>query len=251
MKLILFLLLILVNLNCFAGTRDPSVSDKQHIEYANNTDYVVKISGIDSEGDRVAASAVLLNPRWIITAAHIVKDGKDFSVQLKNNRIKISKIICHKDFKRLNFGFHDIAVCELESNIDLDFYPELYSKKDEVGNQVYICGYGMTGTFATGVKLSDSNKRAGTNMVDRCERSLLICGIGSYNKNPKTKYEFLICGGDSGGGLFIDKKLAGINSCVLADDGASDSDYGDESGHTRISLYYDWIRENIPDVKKK
>jgi hypothetical protein len=39
------------------------------------------------------------------------------------------------------------------------------------------------------------------------------------------------------------KKLAGINSCVLADDKTLDSNINDWSGHTRVSLFVDWVKE--------
>ena len=53
----------------------------------------------------------------------------------------------------------------------------------------------------------------------------------------------MIGSGDSGGGLFLDGKLAGINSFVMAADGKTNSDYGDECAHTRISTYKKWIEE--------
>jgi V8-like Glu-specific endopeptidase len=245
MKLIIFFIVTVISLNCFGGTRDESVPDQTHIDYAANTDYILKLYGIDNEGDNVVASAVALNPRWIITAAHIVKDGKAFYTEYDKKKINLIKIIPHENFKKYNFGYNDIAVCKLDTDLNLNFYPELYFDKNEINKQAYICGYGMTGTFSTGVTTVDSNKRAGTNMIDKLEKNLLICGIGSYGKNPKTKYEFLICGGDSGGGLFIDKKLAGIHSCVIARDGNPNSNYGDTSGHTRVSLYYNWIKQRI------
>jgi hypothetical protein len=39
--------------------------------------------------------------------------------------------------------------------------------------------------------------------------------------------------------------LAGVNSSVLSKDGNTDSNYGDESCHTRISRYKEWIEETI------
>jgi len=69
--------------------------------------------------------------------------------------------------------------------------------------------------------------------------------------NKDTNLEYCISHGDSGGGLFIDQKLAGINSIVLASDKNPDSNYGDESGHTRISKYKDWIEDNIKSPKEK
>ena len=41
--------------------------------------------------------------------------------------------------------------------------------------------------------------------------------------------------------VFIDKKIAGINSYVYATDGRSDSDFGDTGCSTRISDYIEWI----------
>ena len=38
--------------------------------------------------------------------------------------------------------------------------------------------------------------------------------------------------------------LSGLRE-VKADDGKTDSDYGDECGHTRISKFIPWIRENM------
>jgi secreted trypsin-like serine protease len=76
------------------------------------------------------------------------------------------------------------------------------------------------------------------------ERSCLICSISG---GKKTELEFLIASGDSGGGLFLDGKLAGINSFVSAEDGKTNSSYGDESGHTRISLYREWIERETSE----
>ena len=59
--------------------------------------------------------------------------------------------------------------------------------------------------------------------------------------------EFLIASGDSGGGMFINGKLAGINSFVTAADGTTNSDYGDECCHTRISIFAKWIKDHIDD----
>jgi secreted trypsin-like serine protease len=56
--------------------------------------------------------------------------------------------------------------------------------------------------------------------------------------------EFLIASGDSGGGLFIDNKLAGIHSCVMTVGKNPQSKYGEESGHTRISNFIEWIEDN-------
>ena len=63
--------------------------------------------------------------------------------------------------------------------------------------------------------------------------------------HDKFPLEFMIAPGDSGGGMFIGNKLAGINSFLMAADKKPDGTYGDEAAFTRISLYVDWIAEQI------
>lgn len=247
MKLIILIFLMISSSLCYGGTRDPESLDSVHIEYAKKTDYVVKLCGKDNKERQVCATAVIIKPTWILTAAHVVKDGKDFIVIVKDRKIPILKSIYHSEYAENIFGTNDIAICLLANDADLDFYPELYSEFDEIGKQAYICGYGLTGTFNTGAILGDGIKRAGTNYIERIDNSLLICTPGGSDFFPKTKHEFLIASGDSGGGLFINNKLAGINSCVMADDRKPNSSYSDESGHTRVSKYIEWIAENSRD----
>ena len=128
-----------------------------------------------------------------------------------------------------------------EKDLSLDAYAELYTDKDETGKICGIAGYGITGTFEQGSILSDSQKRGGSNRINYIDKHLLICNL----TDTYTPIEFLIASGDSGGGLFINQKLAGINSCVIAADKNPNSNYGDESGHTRISEYTQWIEETI------
>ena len=229
----------------YAGTIDPSVPDQKYKEYGSKFECVVEISGIcccDSKKDKhkFHASAVVIDPHWIVTAAHVVKDTSDVVIKVKDKEYKISKLIVHEDFEEGQVGYHDIALGYSEEDFGLSFYPALYDKKDEVSKVVSLCGYGMTGNFSTGAVKSDGAKRAGSNIVERTERSVLVCSIDG---GKKTSLEFMIGSGDSGGGLFLDGKLAGINSFVMAADGKTNSDYGDECAHTRISTYKKWIEE--------
>jgi hypothetical protein len=54
--------------------------------------------------------------------------------------------------------------------------------------------------------------------------------------------EYQLAPGDSGGGLFIDGRVAGVNSFISATDGNTDADYGDLSYTVRVSSHIDWIR---------
>jgi hypothetical protein len=230
---------ILISFTIFAGTIDPNTPDSKYIEYGSKFEYVYKICGTYKDDTKFCASAVAIDDHWLLTAAHVVKDAKLCNVSNNDIAYEIDDIIIHKDFET-SFGVADIAICHTSKKLGLKFYPALYENTDEVGNICSISGYGITGTFSSKTKISDGKRRSGSNVIDYIEKDLLICSP-SKNKD-KTELEFLICHGDSGGGLFIGNKLAGINSCVMSKNRSPNSIYGDESGHTRISKFVPWIK---------
>ena len=241
-------LLLFFGSNVISGTIDPDMQDEKYIEYGKKFHYVLEIMGSYEESKNVfTASAVAIEPNWVVTAAHVVKGSRFVFLYDENNKkaILVDEVITHQDFEDKEFGFADIALCHTTSDIGLLFYPPLYDGEDEVNKVCSISGYGQTGTFNTGIHISDGKKRAGSNKIDKIENNLLIC---SPSRVDKTSLEFLIGSGDSGGGLFIDGKLAGINSCVMSVGKKPNSTYNDHSGHTRISKFVAWIKENM---KKK
>lgn len=248
-KSIVLSLLILTS-SLFGGTIDPLTEDSKYIEYGNKFNFVVSIHGMYKNGTMFAASAVVIDKEWILTAAHVVKDIETCGIHYNNSTvILVDRIITHDDFKHESFGKGDISLCHLRSNLELDFYPSLYSDDNEIGKVCSIVGYGSTGTFLTGAISNDSKKRGGSNVIDAIyDEYLLVCSPSKTTKERRTELEFIIAPGDSGGGLFIDGKLAGINSCVFAEKRSPKSQYGDEAGHTRISKYVSWIKDSI---KKK
>lgn len=228
----------------YSGTIDPNTPDHRYVEYAKEFHYVGKLCGSYKDGKKFCASAVAIDNHHILTAAHVVQNSEICIVSIKDKDFFIKEFTINKDFDEKTFGLADIAIGYSEKSFDLDFYPELYDKEDEVGSVCSIAGYGFTGNFIRGSKFHDNKKRAGSNMIDNVYKDLLICSPSKNNEENKTSLEFLIASGDSGGGLFIGNKLAGINSCVISSDGNPNSSYGDESGHTRISIYKQWIMDN-------
>jgi len=238
------LMVVLATSFSYSGTIDPSVPDSKYVEYGKKFVHVAKLKGICNCKKRERehefhASAVIISPHWAVTAAHVVSTADDMVIVVGDKEYKVDKIIIHKDFEEEKVGHNDIALCHSEEDFGMDFYPEMYKGNDEAGKVVAMCGYGVTGTFSAGASRSDELKRAGSNIVERTERNCLVCN----NTGRKTELEFMIASGDSGGGLFIDGKLAGINSFVMTNDGKPNSDYGDECAHTRISLYLDWMKD--------
>ena len=232
-----------------AGTRDPLIPDSKYSDFGKQFPFVGRLYGKNEDGSIFFASSIAIKNKIILTAAHVVEKSKDCVVHINGKQIPIKSIVCHQEFKEDNFGYYDIAVCLIEDDIDLKFYPELYMDSDEIKKPCTISGFGLNGTFESGAIHYDSERRAGSNKIDTVEKGLLICTPSLRRGDSDfTSLEFLISSGDSGGGLFIGNRLAGINSCIIAYDKKLDSSYGDESGHTRISDNVEWINRTIESL---
>jgi hypothetical protein len=231
----------------YAGTIDPNVSDNKYVEYGAKHGCVLKIIGFNIGGNTsYTGSCVMIDEYHFLTAAHVVYESMMCFVLNEGVAYETEQLLIHKNFIPDKLNSADIAIGRLIKPIKLEFYPELYHDKEELGKVSSQAGYGFPGNFNSGFtkKDFDFRKRAGTNIIAKIDHNLLI---SMNNDTPKTALEFLITPGDSGGGLFIEQKLAGIHSCVYAIDGKTDSNYGDTSGHTRVSDYIEWIY----DAKKQ
>jgi hypothetical protein len=227
----------------YAGTIDPSTPDSKYIEYGEKFHSVVKICGTYSDGNVFCASASLIDDHNFLTAAHVVKDSVLCYIKIGDKKFHIKNIVINKTFEN-KFGVGDIAIGHSEEPFKITYYPPLYENSDEVGKVCSIAGYGLTGNFNTGIIISDNKKRAGSNIIDEIDQDMLICSPSKKSDQHFTSLEFMIGSGDSGGGLFIDGKLGGINSCVMVSGRSPMSKYGEQSGHTRISKFIDWIKKN-------
>ena len=251
MRLAIFgLFLLFFNALCIAGTIDKDNSDKEYLDYGSKHECVLKLVGhmADPLNRAYSGSCVIIDPYHVVTAAHVVAQGLSHMVIHNGKAYYAHVVVIHSEWEAGVMDKNDIAVIRLMSPIKLDFYPKLYKKNDELKKVCSISGYGYSGTLSSGYDRNkfDNKKRAGSNIVSRSRGNLLVCS----STDNATSLEFLITPGDSGGGLFIDNKLAGINSCVFSTDGDADSDYGDESGHTRISDYADWIEHAQINIEK-
>jgi hypothetical protein len=248
-RLVRYVILVLWGTAALAGTIDPDTPDEKYVEFGKQFPSVTQLRGIykDSKDPEAKAhyqygSAVIIQPHWILTAAHMTTDTTEITVLKDGVEYPLDTIIRHNDYTDGNIGFHDIALGYSPADFKLAGYTPLYTEHDELGKAVTIAGYGLHGTFLTGAKESDNRKRAGHNKVEGLERAVLVCIPDKVNKFP---LEFIITPGDSGGGLFIGNKLAGINSFLMAVDKKPDGTYTDESAYTRISLYANWVKSQI------
>jgi hypothetical protein len=242
-KNLIGLFLFLLASFCQAGTIDPETPDQKYLEYGEKFYSVVQVSGVDNSGSMYFASAVLIDDYNFLTAAHVVKDSKICRIKIEDGIFLIEKIIVHHTFSE-SFGNGDIAIGHSVKPFKLDYYPPLYTDKDFDGKLCSMAGYGYYGDFKTGANKIDKKKRAGSNVVDYTHKDLIICSPSHRKTKGYTSLEYLIAFGDSGGGLFIDGKLAGIHSCIMSVKGQPSAKYGEESGHTNVSKFISWIEKN-------
>jgi hypothetical protein len=240
-----FIILLGLSSPAISGTRNPRTSDSKHLAYGEKHQCVVPVRGEFKVKDskniiKFEGSGVVIKPRYVITAAHVVQKAENPYIIIGDKKIEIDWVLIPRLYKEENTGPYDIALCRLKEEAIIDFYPELYEKDDELGKLCSVAGWGSHGTWNTGTIHDDNKRRAGSNYIDPIMfNGMMVCSV--QGTKTQTSLEFLIGKGDSGGGLFINKKLAGIHSCIYTGDGKLDSSYKDYSAHTRVSLHKPWI----------
>lgn len=216
-----------------AGTTDDNVPDSRYIKYAEGfAPYTVRIRVASGDKVTAAGTATLIGDHWALTAAHVVEGGGEVTVR----DLTAAEVFIHEEFGP---GRADIALVRTDRPFGLAFYPPLSDGEEAVGDVVSLAGYGITGRMSAGHSLSDDRLRAGTQTIERLEDEIVVCKA----QHRSSVLEFLIAPGDSGGPLFCRGKLAGIHSMTMAPRGPLRSRVGEESGHTRVSVFRAWIRK--------
>lgn len=147
---ILIIILFFYN-SSYAGTIDPNISDKNYVEYGAKHKCVLKTIGFNINGDTSYwGSCVMIDEYHFLTAAHVVCESMINFVINDGIAYETEQIIVHKNFITNKLNSDDIAIGRLIKPIKLDFYPELYHDKEEVGKVSSQAGYGFTGNFNTG-----------------------------------------------------------------------------------------------------
>lgn len=220
-----------------AGTTDDAVPDARYLAYAEAfAPYTARIGGKSADGNRAEATATLLSPHWAITAAHVAHGLTDVVLTSGSRSRPAQIVVVHPQWESSG---GDIALVRCDEPLHLGYYPPLSDGGEKVGQVVSIAGFGSTGRLSEGHGTFDGRLRAGTQTIERFERSLIVC----HAQPGSSALEFCIAPGDSGGPLFCAGKLAGINSFTMAAKGKKlKSRSGEETAHTRVSLYAEWVR---------
>ncbi|MBD1936713.1 S1 family peptidase [Microcoleus sp. FACHB-68] len=243
-----------------AGTIRHDRSDNDYRTRANLFPSVGRLS-LRGPASAWTCSGTLIGSNWLLTAAHCLEDqaansqnvttgsffigGNSYSVRggvkysgwLNNNRNPTAGA--------------DIGLLQLSSNVSNVTAASRFAGTNEALQVGTYVGFGNRGTGLTGqIAGTAGTKRAGENTIANgsvldWSSNLLISDFsdpriaGSNARNV----EYSIAQGDSGGGLFINGRLAGVSTVVYNSNGNSMwSDYSDFSLATRVSSFNNWIQ---------
>jgi hypothetical protein len=241
----LLLIFALASVVASGGTIEDTIPDARYKQYGESfSPYTRPIKGLDSKGRTPHGTCVLISPHWALTAAHVTEDLVAAGIPMDDGERIVNKFVPHPSYTG-DFGWHDIALVHTSKPFTLAKYPPLSDGTERLGSVVSAAGYGVTGRLSTGIKADDAGLRAGTMRLVAEERAVFVCAIARSG----SPLPFCIAPGDSGGPLWATAadgttRLVGINSCVSRrGTGKPKHVAGEESCHTRVSLYLEWIRD--------
>lgn len=231
------------------------------------------------ESDSGRGSGVLIDDRWLLTAAHVVEKApaSEWEVIFErgwfDSSRSVQSIILHDEYNPQT-QYADLALVKLKTPApeDTSVY-SLYTDSLSFGTPVSLEGYGDRWAsdsygFWTGVPLL----QVSYNTVDTDTQELGFFDDASglvFDYDNGSRYmdtlgqlfdqhhtglgaqEGFIGPGDSGGGLFVDDELAGILSYLIEygrNDTTVNGGYGEVGVAQSIVHYYDWIASHVPGI---
>jgi trypsin len=253
------LLVSIISSISFADVPPPIVN-------GNRTSDFVQVGAImaysEQQGGYPFCSGTLIHEKWVATAAHCVEAvdeyasyGMDIFFILGDNLYNDSgwddydvavDWIIHPDYNGSQYDLGvDLGLMELETGFQ-DVEPVQLNQETPTyeweGVLLDYVGWGVTRDNGqdSGIKRHTQIPFVGTGSLVGYDDDFII----SYDEDTN------LCSGDSGGAALQSTEdgyvLVGVNSFVFSIQGSQPC-VGGASGATRIDLYYDWIREFVPE----
>ncbi|XP_037681933.1 putative serine protease 45 [Choloepus didactylus] len=214
----------------------------------------------------------LIDPSWVVTAAHCIQGIKEYSVMLGTSRLKpldftgalkipVKDIILHPKYWGRTFIINDIAILQLRTPATLSDYvqpiclpePNFHLK---VGTQCWVTGWGQSKQrFSANSTLSPQLQEAEVFIMDnkRCDRiyhklSLFprIVPLVMGDMVCATDYGENVCYGDSGGPLACEVEGKWILAGVLSWEKAC-AKAQNPGVYVRVTKYAKWIKKQMVD----
>jgi len=229
-----------------AATIDEPKGDARYLEYGRTfSEYVVRVVGKNRDGVPLAGSGTVVAPHWVLTAAHVTHEMVVVEIVVGTERHRVDRVFAHRHWTG-EFAKDDIALVHVARPFAASVYPRLSDGTEKLGTVAAVAGYGMTGTLQRGLTGGDQRLRAGSVLLGTIERDCYVCPI--RRDALAGPLPACIAPGDSGGPLWATAadgttRVCGVNSYVAKSGGKTRYMLGEESGHTRVAKYLDWIAE--------
>jgi len=194
----------------------------------------------------------LIAPQWIVTAAHgtpLMPGGQQLTIN--GEQYRVENIVVHPDYAPESPKFqqdHDIALLKLDKPVKGVRPAGLYSKNDEVTNNVWFVGEGLVGNGRDGLTGEPEGLNHAQNLVDKTDEKWLYFDFDAPGQDALS-LEGVSGPGDSGGPAFIKNSsgllLAGVSSNQLDNDDGEVNVYGVIERYTRVSTHISWITNTM------
>jgi trypsin len=218
--------------------------DRPDREYRRLASRFVAVGAIGHKG-----TGTLIAPTWVITAAHVVRDGLRGkpTIRFGATHYAIVEVYLHPDWR--GTVDHDVALLRLARPVTSVQPLPLYTGELETDQSAILVGYGITGA-GDGFRHNDDDiRRAATNTVDSVTAASVFF---SFDEPPHgTDLEGAPGAGDSGGPALLvigDTTFIGGVSSAGFDGTMGPASYGAIDVYTRVSTHLDWIRSVMAEA---
>ena len=247
-RLILDLARILAAVSCLGFLMFSQVSAVVIRHDRDDADALRLAQPFDAVGRVLPDGAcALIASTWAVTAAHVAASiPADGQIQFGDKCYKIKQTIIHPEGTGPK-GIPpevDLALLELAKPVEQIKPVELYKERQELGQTLFIVGYGDYGSPQSGLRRTDGKRRAVTNIVDDVGPRRIFM---RFDEPPNgSAYEGVGGPGDSGGPALLQMGgrlfLVGVSSASM---NGKPGQYGVTDVYTRVSSYIPWIEKTL------
>lgn len=232
----------------FAAASTVSAAHAQEVDPASDDPGTTIVGGGTQEeelpwisalhgGGSFTCTSSQIDAEWVLTAAHCVEGGGDYSVRIGSltrssggTERDVAEVHMHPEY---DWPHYDIALLRLAEPFENEYAPLATEADLELGQSSTIYGWGSENPDWSGPLPEDLKYSDGNTSEQGCDWDVIICIVGDGG----------VAGGDSGGPAFVQSAETGewVQAGVCAV-GYQPTD-GTWSGYMSIPESADWIEE--------